>query len=138
MPKFSGPLRVNHIPESPFWEIAYPLSYTSDLLADKITVPKGFITDFASVPRLPFVYLMFGGTSHRASVIHDALYRKDIDVPEVDQKTADAIFLEAMETNDDGWISRWGKWLGVRVGGCTSWKKKSGLRGPLEKWRAIK
>ena len=27
---------------------------------DTITVPTGFLTDFASVPRMPIVFLLFG------------------------------------------------------------------------------
>ena len=41
-----------------------------------IHVPHGFVTNFASVPRLPFTYLFFGGKGNRAAVIHDFLYFK--------------------------------------------------------------
>ena len=46
------------------------------MLKDTITVPTGFFTDFASVPRMPFVFLLFGDVAHEAAVIHDYLYRK--------------------------------------------------------------
>ena len=39
-----------------------------------IHVPHGFVTNFASVPRLPFAYLLFGGKGNRAAVVHDYLY----------------------------------------------------------------
>jgi hypothetical protein len=39
-----------------------------------IHVPHGFVTNFASVPRLPFAYLLFGGRGNRAAVVHDYLY----------------------------------------------------------------
>ena len=36
------------------WTLLAPLKYRSELLERVITVPKGFITDLASVPRIPF------------------------------------------------------------------------------------
>lgn len=39
-----------------------------------IHVPHGFVTNFASVPRLPFAYLLYGGKGNRAAVVHDYLY----------------------------------------------------------------
>jgi hypothetical protein len=39
-----------------------------------IIVPRGFLTDFASVPRIPFAYMLYGGIGNKAAVIHDALY----------------------------------------------------------------
>ena len=47
----------------------------SPMLKDTITVPTGFLTDFASVPRMPFVFLLFGDVAHEAAVIHDYLYK---------------------------------------------------------------
>lgn len=45
--------------------------------AATLTVPAGFETDFASVPRIPFAFLMAGGIGERAAVIHDFLcYRR--------------------------------------------------------------
>lgn len=40
----------------------------------QITIKKQFVTDFASVPRIPFAYLLFGGKGKYAAVAHDGLY----------------------------------------------------------------
>jgi len=37
-------------------------------------VPVGFITDFCSVPRVPFAYMLFGGKYNKTGTLHDALY----------------------------------------------------------------
>jgi hypothetical protein len=37
-------------------------------------VPQGFVTDYCSVPRVPFAYMLFGGKYNRTGVLHDALY----------------------------------------------------------------
>jgi hypothetical protein len=42
----------------------------------EIIIAEGFTTDFCSVPRLPFAYLLVGGIANRAGVVHDALYSK--------------------------------------------------------------
>ena len=53
--------------------VVEPFVYCSDKIG-VIVVPAGFITDFASVPRLPFVYMFFGGVGDEAAVLHDWLY----------------------------------------------------------------
>jgi hypothetical protein len=57
-------------------------------------VPSGFITDYASVPRAPLTYLLFGGRGNAAAVVHDYLYQ--IHLPEVGKATADNVFREAL------------------------------------------
>lgn len=44
----------------------------------KITVPMGVESDLASVPRLPFIYAIWGNRVHREAFLHDFLYRKDV------------------------------------------------------------
>lgn len=94
-----------------------PLVYHSDLLGRSVAVPFGFITDFASVPRIPVAYLLAGGCANAAAVIHDWLYTTH----EVPRATADAVFREAIEAGGErGWRA-WLMWLGVRVGGSGPW-----------------
>jgi len=103
------------------WKIVNPLVYGSDMVGF-IVVPEGFITDFASVPRIPIIYAMVGNCSHRAAVIHDYLYRIGAE-PDVTRKIADDVFYEAMGVKN---IPRWRKWMmwaGVRIGGHGAYKK---------------
>ena len=75
------------------WELIEPLSYYSDKIAQTVTVPAGFSTDFASVPRKAIIaYGIFGGRAIRPAVVHDFLCRQDI----VPRKKADLVFKEAM------------------------------------------
>jgi len=37
-------------------------------------VPEGFLTDYASVPRIPFAYMLFGGKYNKTGTLHDAMY----------------------------------------------------------------
>ena len=80
-----------------------------DLLT--ISVPKGFSTDLASVPRLPGTYLLFAGKARRSAILHDWLYSM-----RYPRAWADGVFRAAM-ANEVGAVSRTLMWLGVRLGG---------------------
>lgn len=69
-----------------------PLVYYSPLLADLIIVPTDFVTDYASVPRAPLTYWLFGGIGDEAAVVHDFLYEKGL----VPREVADVIYGEAL------------------------------------------
>lgn len=69
------------------------LIYQSDLIPDKVIVPAGFDTDFASIPRIFRILFIKNGKHRHASIIHDSLCR-DKTFPRV---LADKIFLEAMK-----------------------------------------
>ena len=58
-----------------------------------ILVPKGFITNFASVPRFFWSIIPPWGKYGKAAVIHDYLYY----TKKYTRKRADEIFLEGME-----------------------------------------
>ena len=95
------------------WTLRRDLVYASVEGKKIYRVPKGFNTDFASVPRLPVVYVMTGNTAHQAAVVHDWLYRKGIE----DRTLCDAIFYEAMiATGVPRWRA-WAMWTGVRLMG---------------------
>ena len=101
-----------------FWMIREPFQYYSDILGGMITVEPGFITDFASVPRFPFIYDLLGDTAHKPAVIHDYLYHHH----EIcSMHMANDIFREACI--EEG-IPRWRLsllWAGVMIGGNSGW-----------------
>ena len=99
------------------WRLISRLRYVSALVPGIITVPSGFATDFASVPRLPFAYLLAGNTAHRPAVVHDYLYR----TARYPRQKADAVFYEAMGA--DG-VPTWRAllmWAAVRLAGASSY-----------------
>jgi hypothetical protein len=97
------------------WVLTRPLVYESDVLDARITVPQGFRTDFASVPRLPFVYWLYGGDfCDEAATIHDFLYSRGA----VTRAQADAVFREAMRAEGVAAWRAWPMWLGVRLFGA--------------------
>ena len=102
-----------------FWKIHEPFTYQSDVLGETITVEPGFITDYASIPRLPFFYFLFGDTSHQAAVLHDWLFHNHA---VCDEDTANLVLREAAEVEG---IAHWRKmciYLAVKFGGKSSWE----------------
>lgn len=98
MGEFKTRLQVES--DGKYWRLLQPLVFDSDDYGF-IKVPTGFKTDFASVPRIPLVYSMFGNTSHSSAVIHDYLYSGE---KKISRKDADKIFIEAMESQNQ---SKW-------------------------------
>jgi len=122
MSKFLTELNTKLKDDDSVWVLFSPLIYESNLLG-KIEVPAGFETDFASVPRVPFIFELFGDRAHREAVLHDYLYRID-SVPQATYSQANEVFYEAMELRGKGWIVRHCMWLGVVLGGWTAYHKK--------------
>ena len=101
------------------WELKEPLSYLSDAAGRIITVPPGFRTDFASVPRLPLAYLVAGDTCHQAATLHDYLYRTG----ELSRSMADRIFFEAAGASGEAWWRRILIYAAVRLFGAPFYQR---------------
>ncbi|OIO75491.1 MAG: hypothetical protein AUJ85_03035 [Elusimicrobia bacterium CG1_02_37_114] len=121
MSKFLTELDVR-LRDNKIWVLDSSLAYESNLVG-KIEVPSRFETDFASVPRLPVIYLLWGDRAHREAVLHDYLYRMD-SIPLVSFSTANKVFLEAMKIREKNWFVRWPMFLGVKFGGHSSYHKR--------------
>jgi hypothetical protein len=100
------------------WRLNEELVYVSDTVG-VIRVPKDFITDFGSVPRLPFVFLAAGARADEACIVHDWLYSTQI----MPRDVADEVLAEAVKAL--GYSEALAKlmWAGVRLGGWAAWKK---------------
>lgn len=80
-------------------------------------VPRGFVTDFASVPRLLWTLLPPWGRYTAAAVVHDWLYFAQVTT----RAEADWVFLELMRRGGVAWCVRWAMYSGVRAGGWVAW-----------------
>lgn len=118
MSAFLDPLDVQEITDSEdsTWEVLTAFRYQSDLVG-LITVPLGFVTDFASVPRIPFVFEAVGDDANKPAVVHDYLYYSAL----FPKPTADKVLLEAMAAiGMSGW-RRYVIYWGVVLGGFVAW-----------------
>ena len=104
------------------WILTAPLFYLSEKHG-LIVVPTGFETDFASVPRVPIAYRLWGDRAHREAALHDYLFRKNA-IPLLSYAEANSVFLEAMESRNVPWHIRWPMYLGVCAGGWWSYYKR--------------
>lgn len=81
-------------------------------------VPEGFVTDFASVPRLFWRLIPPWGEYSPAAIVHDFLYRNGIG----SRARADWVFLSVMKAiGISGW-QRWLMWAAVRLFGAFAWR----------------
>jgi hypothetical protein len=137
MSSFTTPLRLEFDyhgdPRKPFVLIeAFRYDIGEKDSAKWVTVPIGFRTDFASIPR-PFrnFFSPFGDYG-KAAVLHDGLYNEvwisHLLIEELTgdtyerhyhptRKEADDIFKEAMEVLGVGWWTRITIYSAVRIGG---------------------
>lgn len=83
--------------------------------------PRGFITDFASIPRILHGLISPNGLSRKAAVIHDWLYCSQT----VTRKQADDLFLEALEVCGVNLLQRYTMYAAVRSAGWIYWNRRS-------------
>lgn len=123
-PEFKTQLVVRLVndEDSGVWRLEAPLVYVGEWTG-VLCIPVGFETDFASVPRFLFTYMLTGNTAHEAAVVHDYLYRTP-DFP-ITREDADKTMREAMEVTG---VPAWRRTLiyaGVRAGGASAFKERS-------------
>lgn len=80
-------------------------------------VPPGFITDFASVERLPLMFLLAGDTAHMSAVLHDYLCRHYVVPRQMTWKEAAKIFKQAMKAEGTPAWRRWLMYTAVKLVG---------------------
>jgi hypothetical protein len=80
------------------WTVVQDFTYTSDMLNKDITVPSGYFTDLASVPRLMrWLVPVANAKNRKAAVVHDYLCTHGVELEIVkSQKQADVVFREAL------------------------------------------
>ena len=94
------------------WQLTRRLVYHGARQA--FIVPVGFLTDFASVPRLLMSLVPPIGKWTRAAVLHDWLCTVGIMLGIVTSREADGIFRRVMREEGVGLVLRWNMWVAVR------------------------
>ncbi|WP_151524800.1 DUF1353 domain-containing protein [Serinicoccus kebangsaanensis] len=119
-----GPLRLElRSVDGRDFSLLRSVGYTAQGYADPFVVPRGFVTDFASVPHL-FTWLVpKSGDFLPAAVLHDALVSPGShEGPEVGRHEADRIFRTAMIGLGTGRVRSWLMWAAVTIG--TLWASR--------------
>lgn len=92
------------------WVTRAPLVYEG---SETVTVPDGFHTDLASVPKALWAIFPPFGHHTKAAVLHDYLYH----TTSLPRKTCDGLFLEAMADQGVSKTRRYLMYWAVRVFG---------------------
>ncbi|MCA1806455.1 MAG: DUF1353 domain-containing protein [Actinobacteria bacterium] len=98
-----------------------PKAQIHRLPVKSITVPMGFVSDYASIPRLARPLIPSWGRWAEAAVVHDYCYERLCHV--MTRSEADKIFLIAMTELKVKWWRRVLMYLAVRIGGRGGWNK---------------
>lgn len=107
------------------WIVLEDMVYVIGHTKDPIIVPKGFVTDYASIPWFLWsLGLSPHGQYSRAAVVHDYLYW----VQSCRRDQADRLLLIAMKESQVGAIVETIVFLGVRSFGWLAWSKNADER----------
>lgn len=102
------------------WRLVEPLIYQGK--DDVFRVEAGYVTDFASVPRLAVWLIPRFGRYTPAAIVHDFLC-DTLPVPPVD---VDGIFRRIMRELGVPPVRRWLMWAGVRWGAAFNPRRRDG------------
>jgi len=115
------------------WFLLKPIAWkpgpTQDQKLPSITVPTGFVTDFASIPRIFWSILPPDGEYTYPAILHDYLYWEQ----PTDKATADLILKAAMEDFGVSKADAFTIYNGVKLGGQSSWDGNAALKAKGEK-----
>ncbi len=122
MSSFTNALIIVKLNKKDLFEVYEPFDYhvgteDSDII---IKVPKGFVTDLASIPWFARWLISKVGRSAQAGVLHDWCYFKQL----FPRKQCDDIFIEAMEVLGVPKWKRVAMHRSVRLFGFISWGRK--------------
>lgn len=121
MSQFTTPLKVEPL-DNGKWELLEEFEYKIGSLQSNevIVIDKGFITNFASVPRIFWsIYPPYSPEYGKAAVLHDGMY----DAKLFSRRKCDAILKEAMGVLGASWVTRNIIWSAVRTFGMFTYGK---------------
>lgn len=99
------------------WIVKGPMTYTIGVSKDSVTVPVGFVTDFASIPQALQSIIRQNGRYILPAVVHDYLYWKQT----CTREQSDQIFLLAMIEHKVSDLHRVAIHNAVRAAGGFAW-----------------
>jgi hypothetical protein len=120
---FDSPLVVRRASDQ-LWEVLEPIVYHGR--RDTFVVPAGFLTDFASVPRVVVWLIPRFGRYTPAAVLHDWLVTTGLTTGVVSSRDADGLFRRVLRELGVPPVRRWLMWVGVRWGALVSPLRRPG------------
>lgn len=97
------------------------------------TIPAGYVTDGASVPRaLSWLYPKYGAYL-KAAIVHDYLITDVLPTGQIESAKVDELFKQAMSDLEIPKFRQWAMWCGVRIGAMFNKKRRKGSLKTLPK-----
>ena len=118
--RFTAPLDVRQVGGDRWMTLRSFSFYVTHDRKELITVPAGFITDFASVPAVVRWLIPKSGKHNQAAVLHDFLYQNLKNQwagwvgKRYTRKECDGHFLEGMRILGVNWVKRYTMYRAVR------------------------
>lgn len=106
------------------WAIQNDLIYAGE--KELFKVPRGFVTDFASVPRFALWLVPVYGLYTKAAILHDWFCRFAIQAGIISARDADGIFRRIMREEGVPLVMRWLMWTAVRWAALLNPKRRAG------------
>jgi Protein of unknown function (DUF1353) len=132
MGTFTTPLIVEYL-DGRNWRLMQEFDFASEVLERIVRVPAGFVTDFASIPRVFWSLLPPTGKYGKAAVIHDDAYQfPGMVAPAITRIQADRLFREGMNALRVAPFTKWTLFVGVRAFGWRTWnayRRKEAING---------
>ncbi len=101
-----------------------PMSFQIGRTRDSIIVPAGFVTEFASIPRVLWSELSPVGEHTLAAIVHDYLYW----FQPCERQEADNLLMIAMRDGGVSDLQRGAVYTGVRMGSADAWNANGAAR----------
>lgn len=132
MSSFTSPLIVSPMPDGKNWKLLRRFTYRIGKRYSRrmISISAGFLSDFASVPRIVWWLLPWWAKFNKASILHDWLYKvKKIMGKPITRKEADTLWLGAMfiefRHHKSGKFVAYLEYYSVRIaGGFLAWRRE--------------
>jgi hypothetical protein len=108
---------VENFGDGVYWMLKRPLVYKIGMTSLSITVPSGFVTDYASIPVDLQKIMRSTGPYSQASVVHDYLYW----VQSCTREQSDNLFTIGMRESQVGRLQLQTIYRALRFGGGRAW-----------------
>jgi Protein of unknown function (DUF1353) len=115
---------VSQFADGSHWVLEKPLRYRLKETNETIEVPRGFVTDFASIPRVAWSVMAPTDRPGRAGIIHDWLYWDQ----GCSREQADKIMLLGMEETGVNRVKRSLIYRALRLAGGFAWNDNAKTR----------
>ena len=121
-PQFLPAMLFKPFADNRQWMLAEDVIYTFGITRISITVPAGFVTDFASIPQALWSFgLSPNGRYSKAAVIHDFLYWYQ----PCSRAQADSILAVIMQESGASKAEAFEIYRGVHLGSQSAWDQKT-------------